>query len=68
MNMEGLWNAVFWMIPIWIFLLIPFMTFYYEADDGMIMAGTSINPEGNKRQSKLWQALYYELFVVVIVL
>jgi TM2 domain-containing membrane protein YozV len=67
MNMDGMWHALFWMIPIWIFLLIPFMTFYYEADEGMIMAGTSVNPEG-KRQSKIWQALCYEFFVVVIVL
>ena len=67
MNMEGMWNVMFWMIPIWVFLLIPFMTFYYEADDGMIMAGTSVNPEG-KRQSKLLQALCYEFFVVAIAL
>ncbi|GKY92917.1 hypothetical protein MPSEU_000260700 [Mayamaea pseudoterrestris] len=67
MNMEGMWNALFWMIPMWVFLLIPFMTFYYEADDGMIMAGTSVNPEG-KKQSKLCQALCYEFFVAAIAL
>jgi LMBR1 domain-containing protein 1 len=65
--MEGFWHAIFWLIPIWVFVLIPFMTFYYEADDGMIMAGTSVNPEG-KRNSKLKEALCYEFFVLAMVL
>ena len=64
--MEYLWNAVFWLIPIWVFFLIPFSTFYYEADDGMLMAGTAYAPNPVKR-SKLGQAACYQLFVFVIV-
>jgi len=64
--MEAMWNAFFWMIPLWVFVLIPFMTFYYEADDGMLMAGTSYAPSPVKR-SRLGQALCYEIFVILIV-
>jgi LMBR1 domain-containing protein 1 len=64
--MGALWNMVFWLIPIWTFLLIPFATFYYEADDGMLMAGTAYAPNPIKK-SRLRQALCYQLFVIVIV-
>lgn len=66
MNMTALWDAVFWLVPIWTFLLIPFMTFYYEADDGTLMAGTAYAPNVVKK-SRVCQALCYELFVIVIV-
>ena len=46
--------------------MIPFATFYYEADDGMLMAGTSYAPNPVKK-SRLRQALCYQLFVIVIV-
>lgn len=61
-----LWNIVFWLIPLWTFILIPFATFYYEADDGMLMAGTAYAPNPVKK-SRLRQALCYQLFVIVIV-
>jgi LMBR1 domain-containing protein 1 len=61
--MNGLWGAIFWMIPIWVFVMIPFMTFYYEADDGMLMAGTSVNL-APKKKSRVFSALCYELVVV----
>ena len=61
--MELFWNIIYWLIPAWVFILIPFCTFYYEADDGMLMAGTSI---GAKPKSKIKEALCYEMFVVVI--
>jgi LMBR1 domain-containing protein 1 len=64
--MEFFWQLFFWLIPIWTFVLIPFSTFYYEADDGMIMAGTSINPDG-KAQSKLYQACCWQFAVMVVV-
>ena len=64
--MEYLWDAVFWLIPIWVFVLIPFSTFYYEADDGMLMAGTAYAPNPVKR-SRLGQACCYQIFVFVIV-
>jgi LMBR1 domain-containing protein 1 len=53
-------------IPIWVFVLIPFSTFYYEADDGMLMAGTSYAPNAAPK-SKLASALCYQMFVFVIV-
>jgi LMBR1 domain-containing protein 1 len=63
--MDLFWTIFFWLIPIWTFLLIPFSTFYYEADDGMLMAGTSVDPNP-VRQSKLKQACCW-LFAVLIV-
>mmetsp|Transcript_25309 Transcript_25309/g.45600 ORF Transcript_25309/g.45600 Transcript_25309/m.45600 type:complete len:543 (-) Transcript_25309:101-1729(-) len=63
LNMELFWEIIYWLIPIWIFILIPVSTFYYEADDGMIMAGTSV---GAKPNSRIKEAIKYELFVVVI--
>ena len=64
--MEVLWNIIFWLIPIWTFILIPFATFYYEADDGMLMAGTAYAPNPIKK-SRLRQAIYYQIFVIIIV-
>ena len=57
------WEIFFWAIPAFVFLLIPFMTFYYEADDGMLMAGTSV---GAKPNSRLCEAIKYEIAVIVI--
>jgi LMBR1 domain-containing protein 1 len=64
--MSAAWHAIFWLIPVFTFLLIPFSTFYYEADDGMLMAGTAYAPNPIKR-SRIGQATCYTLFVVVIV-
>ena len=64
--MERMWDAVFILIPVWTFVLIPFSTFYYEADDGMLMAGTAYAPSPVKR-SRFGQALCYEVFVLLIV-
>ncbi|GKY97090.1 hypothetical protein MPSEU_000667500 [Mayamaea pseudoterrestris] len=66
LNMVLLWSIVFWAIPIFCFIIVPFMTFYYEADDGMIMAGTSVNPTGI-RKSRLAEACCYQFFVILIV-
>lgn len=64
--MEAMWNAFFWLIPIWVFVFIPFSTFYYEADDGMLMAGTAYAPAPLKK-SRIGQALCYQMFVFVII-
>lgn len=64
--MEALWSMVFWLIPVWVFLFIPFTTFYYEADDGMLMAGTAYAPNPIKR-SRIGQACCYQLFVLFFV-
>ncbi len=64
--MELFWNIFFWLIPLWVFLLIPFSTFYYEADDGMLMAGTSVAPNP-VRQSKVKQACCWQLAVLIVV-
>jgi LMBR1 domain-containing protein 1 len=61
--MNLFWTIFYWMIPVWVFLLIPMSTFYYEADDGMLMVGTSI---GAKPNSRIMEAIKYEMFVVVI--
>lgn len=57
------WEIFFWTIPAFVFLLIPFMTFYYEADDGMLMAGTSVGANPN---SRLFEAIKYEVAVILI--
>lgn len=66
LNMDLFWDIFFWLIPIWIFLMVPFSTFYYEADDGMIMAGTAIDPNP-VRKSRLYQALGWTAAVVVVI-
>ena len=57
------WTVFYWLITVWLFLLIPFSIFYYEADDGMLMVGTSV---GGKPNSRICEAVKYEMFVVVI--
>ena len=64
--MTAMWHAIFWMIPIWVFVLIPYATFYYESDDGMLMAGTAYAPNPVKR-SRIGQAMCYQVFVLIIV-
>ena len=61
--MEMFWTIIYWLVPVWVFVLIPFSTFYYEADDGMLMSGTSV---GAKPTSRIKEAVKYETFVVVI--
>ena len=64
--MAAMWDAVFWLVPIWVFVLIPFATFYYESDDGMLMAGTAYDPNPVKR-SRIGEAMCYEVFVLIVV-
>jgi len=66
LNMALFWDVFFWLIPIWVFLMIPFSSFFYEADDGMLMAGTSVNPNP-KKKSRILSALGYTTGVVVFV-
>lgn len=66
LNMELFWDIFFWLIPIWVFFLIPFSTFYYEADDGMLMAGTSVSPNP-VRKSRLMQAAAWQLVVTFLI-
>ncbi len=61
--MELFWDIFYWCIPVFVFLLVPFMTFFYEADDGMLMAGTSVGVNPN---SRICEAVKYEMFVIVI--
>jgi LMBR1 domain-containing protein 1 len=61
LNMDVVWTTFFWLIPIWTFLLIPFSTFYYEADDGLLL-----NPGGDKK-SRIRPAITYTLAVVIII-
>ncbi len=61
--MKLFWDIFYYSIPAVIFLLIPFMTFFYEADDGMIMAGTAI---GAKPNNRFLEAAKYEAMVIII--
>lgn len=64
--MELFWNIFFWLIPVWVFILVPFSTFYYEADDGMLMAGTSVAPTVTPK-SKIRQACCWQVAVLIVV-
>jgi len=66
LDMTLFWDIFFWLIPIWVFLMIPFSSFYYEADDGMLMAGTSFSPNPVKK-SRIFSALGYTTGVAVFV-
>mmetsp|Transcript_15419 Transcript_15419/g.33528 ORF Transcript_15419/g.33528 Transcript_15419/m.33528 type:complete len:560 (+) Transcript_15419:491-2170(+) len=66
LNMTLFWNIFFWLIPAYVFVLIPFSTFFYEADDGMLMAGTSVGANA-KKKSRIWNALKWEFATLVIV-
>jgi len=57
------WEIFFWSIPAFVFLLIPYMTFFYEADDGTLMAGTSV---GATPRSRICEAIKYEIAVLII--
>ena len=59
--MDIVWTIYFWALPLWTFLFIPFSTFYYEADDGLLL-----NPDGPKK-SKLLQAICWTLGTVIVV-
>jgi len=63
LNMVLFWNIIYFAIPLFIFILIPFMTFYYEADDGMTMANTSVGANPN---SRICEAIKYETAVLLI--
>ena len=70
--METFWNIFFWLIPIWLFVFIPFAAFYYEADDlGHLPASvTGIDPSSpkySKPRSRLSQALCNLSILLVIV-
>jgi len=63
LNMNLFWNIFYWAIPIWILLLMPFMTFYYEADDGSLMKGNSFT---TNKKSRLWEAIKYETVILIV--
>ena len=54
------------LVLVWLIIFIPFSTFYYEADDGMLMAGTSIGSK-QKKNSRILEALKYQIFLLLIV-
>jgi len=69
LDMDLFWNIIFWMIPIWIFVLIPFSTFYYEADDELLLAVmVGATPSRLRPRSRILQALCSLAFVLVIVI
>ena len=64
--MELFWDIFFWLIPIWVFFLIPFSTFYYEADDGIAMAAMVGVAAPARSKSRLSQAICSTTIVLVI--
>jgi LMBR1 domain-containing protein 1 len=64
--MELFWNIFFWLVPIWVFVLIPFSSFYYEADDSAAMAAMVGVAAPARSRSRLGQALCSTAFVLVI--
>lgn len=63
LDMHLFWDIFYWAIPAFVFLLVPFMTFFYEADDGMLMEGTSVE---TKRNSRICEALKYQVAVIIV--
>jgi LMBR1 domain-containing protein 1 len=57
-DMLTCWEAIFCMVATVFVLFIPFSTFYYEADDGLLL-----NPNG-KKKSRLFSAAAYESLVL----
>jgi LMBR1 domain-containing protein 1 len=64
LDMQLLWNIFYISVPVVVFVIIPFMTFYYEADDGLLMAGTQY---AGARKCKMVEAMKYEFLVLIIV-
>lgn len=58
-DMLSVWEALFVMICFVFVVFIPFCTFYYEADDGLLL-----NP-GGKKKSRFLSAAAYETLVIV---
>lgn len=59
--MDLVWMIYFYMIPLWTFILIPFSSFYYEADDGLVL-----NPTGPKK-SRIFAAVGWTLATAIVV-
>lgn len=70
LNMDIFWSIFFWLVPIWVFVLIPFSTFYYEADDlGPPPTLTGETPAAApKQRSRLSQALCNLTVLLVFVI
>lgn len=64
--MELFWQIFFWLIPIWTFVLIPFSSFYYEADDGAEMASLVGVSAPSRSRSRIVQALCSLMVVMVV--
>jgi LMBR1 domain-containing protein 1 len=60
-NMMQFWWTVFCFIAILLIIFIPAVTFYYEADDGMLLTGTVTS-------SKFWAAVKWEIFIIICTL
>jgi LMBR1 domain-containing protein 1 len=67
LNMQLFWDIFFWLIPIWTFVMIPFNTFYYEADDGYSLAAMAGVAAPARSRSRFAQALCGLIVVLVIV-
>lgn len=66
LNMQLFWNILYILVLVWLVLLIPFSTFYYEADDGTLMSGTAIGAK-QKKNSRFCEAIKYQFVVIIAV-
>lgn len=66
LNMTLTWEIMYTLVLVWLVFLIPFSTFYYESDDGTLMAGTSVGAK-QQQNSRMKEAMKYEIFLIVIV-
>jgi len=64
LDMVLFWNIMYGLILATLVVLIPFSIFYYEADDGTLMKGTSVK---QKLNSRICEALWYTVAVIIIV-
>lgn len=64
--MELFWNVLYILVLVWLVFMIPFSTFYYEADDGTLMTGTSIGAKQSKN-SRICEAIKYQIAVIIVV-
>lgn len=61
LDMRVFWWTLFCVIAIILIIFIPFITFYYEADDGSLISGEVTH-------SKFWSAVKTEMFIIVCTL
>jgi len=60
MNMSLFWDIMYILVLVWLIVLIPFSTFYYEADDGLLL------PSNAKPNNRAIEAIKWQLAVLIV--